>query len=147
MYQRILVPVDGSELTDRAIRGSLELAKQLGATVVGFVAEPLPPVPSSPRTEALLREEQAAHAASTSAHAEAVLRRFQSAAADAGVAFEGAYDEVPRVHKAIVAAAESHRCDMIVMVTHGRGAFGEFLFGSQTKAVLADSTLPLLVLH
>ncbi len=35
---------------------------------------------------------------------------------------------------------------MIVMVTHGRGAFGEFLFGSQTKAVLAGSTLPLLVL-
>nr|MCU0967128.1 universal stress protein [Burkholderiaceae bacterium] len=38
-------------------------------------------------------------------------------------------------------------CDMIVMVTHGRGAFGEFLFGSQTKAVLAGSSLPLLVLH
>jgi nucleotide-binding universal stress UspA family protein len=36
---------------------------------------------------------------------------------------------------------------MIVMVTHGRGAFGEFLFGSQTKAVLADSRIPLLVLH
>jgi nucleotide-binding universal stress UspA family protein len=147
MYQRILVPVDGSELTDRAIQGSLALAKQLGATVVAFVAEPLPPVPTSPRTEALLREEQASHAAGTSAHARAVLRRFESAAADAGVAFEGTYDEVPRVHKAIVAAAESHRCDMIVMVTHGRGAFGEFLFGSQTKAVLADSTLPLLVLH
>jgi nucleotide-binding universal stress UspA family protein len=36
---------------------------------------------------------------------------------------------------------------MIVMVTHGRGAFGEFLFGSQTKAVLSGSRLPLLVLH
>jgi len=48
---------------------------------------------------------------------------------------------------AFVAAAESRGCDMIVMVTHGRGAFGEFLFGSQTKAVLAGSKLPLLVLH
>ena len=38
-------------------------------------------------------------------------------------------------------------CEMIVMVTHGRGAFGEFLFGSQTKAVLDGSKLPLLVLH
>ena len=38
-------------------------------------------------------------------------------------------------------------CDLILMVTHGRGAFGEFLYGSQTKAVLAGSKLPLLVLH
>jgi nucleotide-binding universal stress UspA family protein len=36
---------------------------------------------------------------------------------------------------------------MVVMVTHGRGAFGEFLFGSQTKAMLAGCSLPLLVLH
>ena len=48
---------------------------------------------------------------------------------------------------AIVEAAESRGCDLIVMVTHGRGAFGEFLFGSHTKAVLAGSRLPLLVLH
>jgi nucleotide-binding universal stress UspA family protein len=40
-----------------------------------------------------------------------------------------------------------HHCDLIVMVTHGRGAFGEMLFGSHTKNVLARSLLPLLVLH
>jgi nucleotide-binding universal stress UspA family protein len=51
------------------------------------------------------------------------------------------------VDQAIIQMAESQGCDMIVMVTHGRGAFGEFLFGSQTKAVLAGSKLPLLVLH
>ena len=61
--------------------------------------------------------------------------------------FEGWHDEAPRVHKAIIAAAEARAADMIVMVTHGRGAFGEFLFGSQTKAVLAESQIPLLVLH
>ena len=36
---------------------------------------------------------------------------------------------------------------MIVMVTHGRGAFGELLFGSHTKNVLAKSKMPLLVLR
>ena len=64
-----------------------------------------------------------------------------------GVPFEGHFDRVARVDRAIVAAAESHDCDLIVMATHGRGAFGEFLFGSQTKAVLAGTRLPLLVLH
>lgn len=146
-FKRILVPVDGSELTERAIVGSIELAQQLNATIVAFVAEPLPPLPSSPRTQALLQDEIRHHDASTAAHARPVLLRFEEAAKGAGVAFEGVYDQVPRVDKAIIAAAESHGCDMIVMVTHGRGAFGEFLFGSQTKAVLAGSKLPLLVLH
>ena len=36
---------------------------------------------------------------------------------------------------------------MIVMLTHGRGTFGELLFGSHTKQVLAQTSLPLLVLH
>jgi nucleotide-binding universal stress UspA family protein len=56
-------------------------------------------------------------------------------------------DEVPRIDHAIIRAAESHGCDMILMVAHGRGAFGGLLFGSQSKAVLAGSSLPLLVMH
>ncbi len=147
MFKRLLVPLDGGDLSDRAIDASLALARQLGATVVGFVAEPEPPIPSSPRNATLLREEMLAHAAHSKAHAQSVLMRFEEAARAAGVPFEGWHDEVPRVHKAIIAAAESRGCDMIVMVTHGRGAFGEFLFGSQTKAVLSESKIPLLVLH
>ena len=83
----------------------------------------------------------------TEAHARQVLAGFEARAGEAGVPFEGHYDQVANVDRAIIAAAESHGCDMIVMVTHGRGAFGEFLFGSHTKAVLAGSMLPLLVLH
>lgn len=147
MFKRILVPVDGSDLSERAITQSLALAQQLGATVIGFVAEPLPPIPTGPRNEALLRNELRQHAAECQAHAQGILKQFETAAAAAGVPFEGWHDEVPLVHKAIIAAAESRHCDMIVMVTHGRGAFGEFLFGSQTKAVLAASQIPLLVLH
>jgi nucleotide-binding universal stress UspA family protein len=33
------------------------------------------------------------------------------------------------------------------MATHGRGFFGELLFGSHTRSVMAQSKLPLLVLH
>jgi nucleotide-binding universal stress UspA family protein len=147
MFKRILVPVDGSELSERAISQGLALAKQLGATVIGFVAEPLPPLPTGPRDATLLRHEMRQHAAETLAHARSILSQFESAARALDVPFEGWHDEVPLVHKAIIAAAESRQCDMIVMVTHGRGAFGEFLFGSQTKAVLAASQIPLLVLH
>lgn len=147
MFKRILVPVDGSELSERAMVASVDLAVQLGAAITGFVAEPVPPVPIGPRARSLMMQEAAEHDAMTQAHAEDVLGRFARFAREAGVDFQGFHDQVPMVDRAIVAAAESRGCDLIVMVTHGRGAFGEFLFGSQTKAVLAGSKLPLLVLH
>jgi nucleotide-binding universal stress UspA family protein len=146
-YKHILVPVDGSELTDKAIRCSLELTKQLGATVVAYVAEPFAPMPTGPRPRAAMERDAKAHDEAVRAHARPVLARFEQAARQAGVPFEGVFDQVGQVDKAIIAAAESHGCDMVVMVTHGRGAFGEFLFGSQTKAMLAGCSLPLLVLH
>lgn len=147
MFKHLLVPVDGSELTDRAIAASLELAQQLGASITGFIAEPLAPLPSPGRQMALMRQDVEEYDAMTAAHANAVLARFEAEARRLGVPFVGRHAQVPRVDRAIIAAAESQGCDMIVMVTHGRGAFGEFLFGSQTKAVLAGSSLPLLVLH
>lgn len=147
MYQRILVPVDGSELSARGMAGSIALARQLGAAVVGFVAEPPMTPVSGPRQQSLLDDQVRGHDAMTEAHAREVLSRFEALAHEAGVSFEGHHDQVANVDRAIISAAESHNCDMIVMVTHGRGAFGEFLFGSHTKAVLAGSKLPLLVLH
>jgi nucleotide-binding universal stress UspA family protein len=147
MYKRILVPVDGSELSDRAIQASVDLARQLGASITGFVAEPLLPVRVGPRQRSLVVEEALEHDAMTAAHANEVLQRFEACAREAGVEFNGYHDQVPRVGRAIIDAAEARGCDLIVMVTHGRGPFGEFLFGSQTKAVLAGSRLPLLVLH
>ncbi|MEN9419998.1 MAG: hypothetical protein RI988_3619 [Pseudomonadota bacterium] len=145
-YKRLLVPVDGTELTQRAIEGSIALAQQLGAAITGFVAEPLPPLPTSPRSRSQLQEEARTYDEMAVAHAQP-LNRFEAAAKAAGVPFNGVYDQVQKVEQAIIEMAESQGCDMIVMVTHGRGAFGEFLFGSQTKAVLAGSKLPLLVLH
>jgi len=147
MYQRILVPVDGSELTDRAIRASVDLARQLGAAITGFVAEPVLRSPTGLRNASRIDPDTDEQDAMTPAHARRVLSKFEACARAAGVPFDGCCEQVSRVDRAIIEAAESHGCDMIVMVTHGRGAFGEFLFGSQTKAVLAGRKLPLLVLH
>ena len=147
MYRRILVPVDGSDLTDRAIAASIDLAQQLGAAITGFVAEPLLDMPDVPASATALLRDVEEHDAITAAHAQDVLHRFAERAHAAGVPFEGHHAQVRRIDQAILAEAESRGCDLIVMVTHGRGAFGEFLYGSQTKAVLSGSRLPLLVLH
>jgi nucleotide-binding universal stress UspA family protein len=87
------------------------------------------------------------HQLRTEAHAHEVLQHFEAKAREQGVAFSGQFRTTDAVDDAIVNAAIEYGCDLIVMVTHGRGVFGELLFGSHTKNVLARSKLPLLVLR
>jgi nucleotide-binding universal stress UspA family protein len=147
MYQHLLVPLDGSELSERAAEASLELARKLGARITGFVAEPMPPLPNMGSHPTTYTRETEEHLARTEAHARRVIKAFSDRAAEQGVPFDGKFLRADGVDDAIVAAAQEFGCDLIVMVTHGRGAFGELLFGSHTKNVLARSKLPLLILH
>ena len=147
MYSHLLVPVDGSELSERAAAASLELARKLGARITGFVAEPMAPIPTTAANLSAYQRDTEAHQARTEAHAHDVLARFAAKAAEQGVPFSGKFQRNDSVDDAIVKAAGEFDCDLIVMVTHGRGAFGELLFGSHTKSVLSKCKVPLLVLH
>jgi nucleotide-binding universal stress UspA family protein len=147
MFQHILVPLDGSELSKKAADTSLELARKLGARITGFVAEPMPPLPSMGSHAATYARQTDEHQLRTEAHAHEVLQHFEAKAREQGVAFSGQFRTTDAVDDAIVSAAIEYGCDLIVMVTHGRGVFGELLFGSHTKNVLARSKLPLLVLR
>jgi nucleotide-binding universal stress UspA family protein len=147
MYQRILVPIDGTILSDRAMQAGIELALQLRAAITGFIV--VRPRTGPFKLQAATGEgEEEAEPEITAEHAaQQALAKFETLALAAAVPFEGVCHLASRVDKAIIEAAESKGCDLILMVTHGRGAFGEFLYGSQTKAVLANSKLPLLVLR
>jgi nucleotide-binding universal stress UspA family protein len=147
VYKKLLVPVDGSELSDRAMQSSIDLARQLGAAIVGFVAEPDMPLPNVGTQPTAYARQREVHEQRSDGHALGVLARFGAMASEAGVTFYGRHAITDRIDEAIVNLARELDCDMIVMVTHGRGAFGELLFGSHTKNVLAKSQIPLLVLH
>ena len=134
-------------MSDRAAQNSLELARKLGARITAFVAEPLPPLPHMGSHPKAYAKEADDHLARTEAHAQGVLNSFKARADALGVPFEGRFTRTDAVDDAIVNTAVDAGCDLIVMVTHGRGAFGELLFGSHTKNVLSRSKLPLLVLH
>lgn len=147
MYKKLLVPVDGRELSERAMADSLALAKSLGASVVGFVGEPAMNTPSDGRPAAVVAIEMQMHDERVTSHAREVLTQFELRAKDAGVPFVGRYRQTDHVDSAIAEAAGEAGCDLIVMATHGRGTFGELLFGSHTKGVMTRTKLPLLVLH
>ena len=147
MYKNLFVPVDGSELSHRAMDGSIELAKQLGAAITGFVVEPDLPLSVMSGDAQTSAERIQRHESKNEAHAKSLLDQFEQRAQAAGVNFVALHVTAYSVDQAIMEEAEKAGCDMIVMVTHGRGTFGELLFGSHTKNVLSRSKLPLLVLH
>lgn len=147
MYKHLFVPVDGSELSHRAMDASIDLAKQLGAKITGFVVEPDLPITAATSHGDVLMERMKSNEAQNEAHAAALLGQFQKRAEAAGVEFAPHHVTAYQVDQAIMEEAERIGCDMIVMVTHGRNALGEFIFGSHTKRVIAKSKLPVFVLH
>ncbi len=145
MYEHLLVPVDGSELSERAMVASIELARKLGARITGFIAEPFaapPPGAGLGYGASVTQHDKAAQG-----HARKVLAEFERRCAGAGVGFTAFTTQANHVEDAIIDAARDQGCDMIVMITHGRGTLGELMWGSHTKNLLARSKLPLLVLH
>jgi nucleotide-binding universal stress UspA family protein len=146
MIERILVPVDGDAGSERAIAAGLALARQTGAVLAAFVAEPLPPRALRPLAPRAREQAECEHTSMTQAHARGVLAQCEALARDAGVQFEGHHATLATTDPAVVAAALALRCDLVVLALQGRGAFGEFLFGSQTKALLAGSGMPLFII-
>ena len=147
MFKRLLVPVDGTDLSTREIDLALELARQLGADVIGFVVEAVAPLPAAAMHLSSYARVVTVYDTRSRDHGNQLLHRFAAAAAQAQVHFNGYVVIDDDVAGAIVQAAAHYRVDMIVMITHGRSVFGELLFGSHTKEVMARSKTPLLVLR
>ena len=147
MYKHLFVPVDGSDLSHRAMDASIELAQQLGARITGFVVEPDLPITAAASHTELLGERMKDNEQKNEAHAAALLGQFEKRAQAGGVAFTAHHVTAYLIDQAIMEEAEKAGCDMIVMITHGRSPLGEFIFGSHTKKIIAKSKLPVLVLH
>jgi nucleotide-binding universal stress UspA family protein len=148
MYEHLLVPVDGSELSIRAMDHAIGLAKMLGASVTGFTAEPpLPVVIMDQAAMAFDAVTYKEHEASCRAHACEILNGFAAKARDVGVHFDAQFVITDDVQQAIVDTAQKQGCDLIVMATHGRHGLDALIHGSLTKSVLAHSQLPMLVVH
>jgi nucleotide-binding universal stress UspA family protein len=148
MYEHLLVPVDGSELSDKAIEHSIGLAKMLGASITAFTAEP--PLPVLVVEQAAVAYDVATfqeHEKRCEAHAREMLENFGAKARHAGVPFDAQFVITDNVQQAIVDMATKRRCDLIVMATHGRHGLDALIHGSLAKSVLAHSQVPLLILH
>ena len=150
MVRHLLVPIDGSELTDAAVHAALELAKQSGARVSFFHVQPsyygrpdvaiygeglvLDPALSEQFSQANAR------------FAATILEKALEQAQAAGVEASSNTCVSPLVHEAILEAAERLGCDLIAMASHGRRGLAGLLIGSETQRVLTHAKLPVLVI-
>ncbi len=147
MYQKILVATDGSELSQKAIDSALGLAAKLGAAVVAVKV--VPPYPHSYFEGSLPIDMK--QVARTEEHwaAEAMksLESVQAAGVVRGVTVTPTVVRSDQVSEALIASAKKHRCDLIVMASHGRRGMSRLLLGSETQHVLTHSHIPVLVLR
>jgi nucleotide-binding universal stress UspA family protein len=148
MYRHILIPTDGSELAQRAVRHGLGLAKALGAKVTAATVEASFNVYAVPSSRDLqMSGAFAEYAEHAKAHASKILSSVAEAARAAGVACETAQLEDDHPHEAIIAAAKQMGCDLIVMGSHGRSGIAAVVLGSVTNKVLTHTSIPVLVCH
>jgi len=77
--------------------------------------------------------------------ASAVLERAEAVARGAGIASRTAVSVTDQPYEGIISAAQAHRCDLILMASHGYRGVKGLLLGSQTQKVLTHSTIPVLV--
>jgi nucleotide-binding universal stress UspA family protein len=145
MYKKILVPTDGSELSEQATVAAVDFARHCNAELVAFaVAEPYLLVPAAEgamvvdpgiETRVLMEAAQAA--------ADKVARAAK--AAGLNCAAHTAFSTSPADE--IVNAAKDNGCDLIFMASHGRHGLSRLLMGSVTQRVLAYSPVPVMVLR
>jgi nucleotide-binding universal stress UspA family protein len=137
MYERILVPTDGSDDAARAADHAVAIAGRFGATLYGLsVVETRTGYDNALDAGEV---ERALHEDS-----EAALADLRDRADAAGVDCETELREgVPP--EEILAFARERDVDLVVMGAHGSSAFREVLLGSATEYVLREGDVPVLV--
>lgn len=147
MYDRILVAVDGSPVSDRALEEAIKLAGLSGGKlrVITIVDSPLRHLPDyavyynpEPLREAALKAADDVLAKAREQVGDKVKAKFDR------VCQERASEEVA---ERIELEAEDAKADVIVMGTHGRRGVRRLMLGSVAEGLLRVSNRPVLLVR
>lgn len=143
MYKKILVPVDGTLLSNATVEEAVQFAHSLGAQLTFFHARS--DFGASSDGALLHATSPNAFAEGAAGNSKALLAKAESAARSAKVNCSSVDLISDHPHEAILNVALSQKCDLIFMASHGRRGIKGALLGSVTQKVLQKSTLPVLV--
>lgn len=134
MYDKILVPTDGSSTAKKGENHAIEQAAALDSTIHGlYVIEE----GGNPWLSESMEDQQDR----ARSYGQELLEEFGARVEDAGVDFESAVKVGPDVYEEINEYAEEEGMDAIIMGTGYRGKFGGFL-GSTAEHVIRTSDIP-----
>ncbi|NPA49867.1 MAG: universal stress protein [Thermodesulfobacteria bacterium] len=137
--EKIGVGLDGSTSSYRALKEVLDLAKKLGAEIVGIHVLPIP-VDLAELGAAVIELE-----AELRKEAEAILARGEEEAQKAGVPYKGVILE-GEIAESIASYAERENLDLLAVGYQGKSKISELIIGSVTSKLLGISKVPLLVI-
>jgi nucleotide-binding universal stress UspA family protein len=140
MFKRILVPVDGSETSTRALVAAVQMARESGGRVRAMHAlDELAYVSGYDYGADLMR---IAHD-----QAEKVVREAIEVAKGSGVPCDSRLVEAPgrRLGDIVAEEAVAWGADLVVVGTHGRRGLGRVLLGSGAEQVIRSAPVPVLV--
>ena len=146
MYQRILVPVDGSPTSEKGLQEAIGLAKLTGGRIrVLHVVDDLPFLMASEGYAAIGGDvlEVLTDAG------RAILAAAQQRVQEAGVPVDGAmFDSLHgRLCDRVVEQIAEWKADVVVLGTHGRRGVRRLVLGSDAEQVLRAATVPVLLVR
>jgi len=148
MFKHILLPTDGSPLSDKGVQRGIAFAKEIKARVTTMHVVPqfrvladdeMLPSAGSLR-QRLIDEAQV--------RGKRIIEKVAKRAKTAGVRCNCII--VPPgglIYEKIIAVARKQKCDLIFMSSHGRRGLSSVLLGSETSKVLTHSKIPVLVIR
>ena len=146
MYKHILVPTDGSPLSQKAVKAATDLARGMNARVTALhvIPEYTPPMVEEAAVAYSVYSPEN-YRKETEAFARKMLDKARATVEAKKVACETEFVTNDHPWNAIVKAAKAKKCDLIVMASHGRRGLSGLLLGSETTKVLTHSKTPVLV--
>ncbi|OIQ71325.1 TRAP-T-associated universal stress protein TeaD [mine drainage metagenome] len=147
MYEKILVATDGSKLSEKAVTSAIALAGLTGASLIAVKVVPRYPQSYFEGGLALQAEEVSRIEKQWADEGQAVVDEVKKMAELQGIKTRAVTAKSDFVSEAIIAAAKKHKCDLIVMASHGRRGVKRLLLGSETQQVLTHSHIPVLILR
>ena len=153
MFKRILVPLDGSRFSIRALPFASDVAKRFGAQIVliQVIKEILPiamdaPGRGGPYIQEMFIEEARQQDKEILARSRRYLSRKVRELAGQGI--KGSYCiMIGETTSSIEKCCQKEEIDLLIITTHGRGGFKRAILGSIADEVIRNSTIPVLVIR
>ena len=143
MFKSILIPVDGSKLSLKALSYASTLAQSSGAKLTVMTASPEFPTMIGGEGYMVTPLSTKQWDAMIEKRSDAIKQRVNKQLKGAPYEFTSMTSDHP--YAAIITVAKKRKCDLIIMASHGRRGLSAMLLGSETTKVLTHSTIPVLV--